>query len=81
LILAFLLVASWELNSGRLNARHLTFAWIAVAVWAAIDELTQIPVGRVADFWDWLADVAGAAAGILLFVAVRQFIERRNASG
>lgn len=80
-ILALLLTTAWELSAGRLNSRHLAFAWIALVVWAAIDELTQIPVGRVADFWDWTADAAGAAAGILLFVAARRLIERRAAGG
>jgi len=76
MILAFLLVAAWELNAGRLNARHLFVAWLAVVVWAAIDEITQIPVGRDGDFWDWTADASGAAVGILLFVYARRMIER-----
>lgn len=80
LILAFLLASAWELNAGRLNARHLTVAWLAVIVWAAIDEITQIPVGRDADFWDWLADASGAAVGIVLFVVVRRMMERRTES-
>ena len=37
----------------------------AVALYAAADELLQIPVGRQAEFADWTADMAGAATGIL----------------
>ncbi len=36
----------------------------AMAVWAAVDELTQPLVGRSAEVLDWLCDVLGAAAGI-----------------
>jgi VanZ family protein len=77
MILAFLLAAAWELSVGRLNGRHLVVAWLAVIAWAAIDEITQIPVGRVADFWDWMADAGGVAIGILLFVGVRRLIVRK----
>jgi VanZ family protein len=80
MVLAFLLVAAWELSVGRLNGRHLTAAWLAVVVWAAIDEITQIPVRRVADFWDWVADATGAAIGILLFIIVRRLVECRDRS-
>ena len=40
--------------------------WVAVPlllVFGAVDELTQIPVGRTADVWDWLADAAGIMVG------------------
>ena len=37
---------------------------IAIALYGAADELLQIPVGRQAEFADWIADMAGAATGI-----------------
>jgi VanZ family protein len=80
MILGFLVVAAWELSVGRLNGRHLVVAWLAVVAWAAMDEITQIPVGREGDFWDWTADATGAAIGILLFVVVRRLVERRDRS-
>lgn len=80
LILAFLVAAVWELNAGRLNGRHLAVAWVAVIAWGAIDEITQIPVGRDGDFWDWTADASGAAVGILLFVVLRWLLEGRAGS-
>jgi VanZ family protein len=41
--------------------------WLLYALllsYAAIDELLQIPVGRSAEWGDWLADAAGAAIGL-----------------
>jgi VanZ family protein len=43
---------------------------VGLAVYGALDELTQIPVGRYADVYDWLADCAGALAGVAAFAAV-----------
>lgn len=37
---------------------------VAIALYGAADELLQIPVGRQAEFADWIADMAGAATGI-----------------
>lgn len=65
--LAFLLAASWQASSGRLNGRHLRLLWGAIAVFAATDEVTQLLVGRDASVGDWLADMLGAATGLILF--------------
>lgn len=37
---------------------------IACCCYGAIDEVTQMPVGRTADFYDWVADALGALAGV-----------------
>ena len=37
-----------------------------VALYGAIDEVSQIPVGRDAEIADWYADLAGAAVGMFL---------------
>jgi len=66
-ILAGLLAITWQLSAGRLTLRHLGWAWIALAVYAAFDELTQIPFGRTASWADWFDDVLGAALGLALF--------------
>jgi VanZ family protein len=66
-VLAGLLAITWQQSAGRLTIRHLRWAWIALAAYAAFDELTQIPVGRTASWSDWLADVLGALAGLTLF--------------
>lgn len=65
--LAWLLAMAWQHSAGRLNGRHLRFAWLAVASFAAVDEFTQPFVNRVASENDWLADAAGAAAGLWIF--------------
>jgi VanZ family protein len=77
-ILAGFLATAWQLASGVLTARHLRWVWIAVAIFAALDEITQIPVGRDCDFWDWTADVIGAAVGLLVFAWLRRRITART---
>jgi len=61
-VLAGLVAITWQQSAGRLTTRHLLWAWIALAAYAAVDELTQIPFGRTASWADWLADVLGALA-------------------
>jgi VanZ family protein len=67
--LAILLAMAWQASSGRLNGRHLRLLWIAIAVFAVADEVTQMFVGREPSARDWLADVAGAAVGLIMFRA------------
>ena len=42
-----------------------------VAFYGVLDELTQIPVGRTADFYDWIADVTGAVSGLAILAVLR----------
>lgn len=65
--LAFLLAMAWDTSTGRLNGRHLRILWVAIAAFAVVDELTQLLVGRDAEFGDWLADAIGAAIGLVVF--------------
>jgi VanZ family protein len=71
-ILAGLLATVWQLSSGILTARHLRWAWCAVAIFGALDELTQIAVNRDCNIWDWSADATGAAVGLVVFVWMRR---------
>jgi VanZ family protein len=71
-VLAWLLAMAWEQTTGRLRASHLIAAWVVLAGYAAIDELTQIPVGRTASYADWMADAAGAAIGLFAFAMLRR---------
>jgi VanZ family protein len=50
-----------------------------IAGYAAIDEFSQqfVPE-RTPDFFDWLADMAGAATGIVAFAAIRRIHDRRQ---
>lgn len=74
--LAWLLAMAWQHTTGRLNGRHLWFAWLAIVGFAAIDEVTQLLVGRDASVGDWLADAAGAALGLAVFRTYQQFVRR-----
>lgn len=66
-VLAGLLAMTWQRSAGWLTGRHLRWAWIVLVVYAALDELTQIPVGRTASALDWAADALGALVGLMLF--------------
>jgi len=39
---------------------------LVIAAYGILDELLQIPVGRTASVFDWIADVIGAATGIVV---------------
>lgn len=69
--LALLLASAWQLAAGHLNISHLALVWFVVVTYGAIDEWTQIPVGRSCSIWDWLADATGAALGLALFAFLR----------
>ncbi len=63
--LGFLLAAMLSLSGIRDSRVYWTALLVAVG-YGAIDELGQIPIpGRTADVVDWLADVAGAVAGVV----------------
>jgi VanZ family protein len=49
-----------------------------IAVYAALDELSQIPVGRDAELFDWVADVIGAAGGIAAYAALISLVRGRR---
>jgi VanZ family protein len=62
--LGFLLALNWSL--------HRTLTWVSIgalllvlAVYAACDEVLQIPLDRTAELGDWQADIAGALLGLL----------------
>jgi hypothetical protein len=77
-ILAALIATTWQLAAGHLMNAHLRWVWAGVAILGAIDELTQIPVGRDCSFWDWAADISGAAVGLLMFVGIRRLLLGRQ---
>lgn len=65
--LTFGILASWELSTGPLLPMHYFVVWFAATLYAVIDEVTQIPVGRNCDGLDWLCDVLGIIVGLTLF--------------
>ncbi len=65
--LAMFLLTSWELSTGILQPQHYFAVWLFCTLYGAVDEITQIPVGRVCDGLDWLADVGGILVGLILY--------------
>ncbi len=67
LILVFLLWFSVRPDE-KVNRRKAAVWWIVLvmAVYAAADEITQGYVGRHCDFTDFLADMAGTFAGLIM---------------
>ncbi len=61
-------------------------AWLllaaALAAYAAVDELLQIPVpGRYGDPWDWVADLVGILPGLAAACAVRPLLAKNPGPG
>lgn len=57
-------------RDGRLSARHALTVVLVLATYGALDEWSQIPVGRHCELVDWLNDVAGAVLGCATFAAM-----------
>jgi VanZ family protein len=71
------LVLAWR-STDRSLRTGLSAGWYAtiaafVAVFAALDELTQPWTGRDRDVNDWLADMAGMAVGLIVFAALMHY--------
>lgn len=70
--------------AARLERRAPRLAWSAgaIAVYGALDELTQPAVGRTASWGDWLANLAGLALALcaveLVAVPLTRRFERRR---
>lgn len=78
LILTILLyLNAWMRNISALRA-SMAIAGIGM-VYGALDELLQIPVNRQADVRDWMADMSGVIAGLLLLNIIRQARESMSA--
>ncbi len=69
--LAFVGASYWQIAGGYLRAVHFRFLWIGLAIFGAVDELLQIPVGRDGNIYDWFADIAGVLMGIFIFMVAR----------
>lgn len=73
--LALLLGLNWALRRG-FSWRASVLIIIAVAVFAGLDEVTQIPVGRQCDIYDWIADMLGASAGMAAIALAWAYFRR-----
>jgi VanZ family protein len=69
---AFLL-ASWRSAKAIWNSKLAWLIFAAAAIYAALDELLQIPIeSRSADVWDFVMDLTGAALGLIVFGVFRR---------
>jgi hypothetical protein len=65
---AVFVLALW---ARRVRPLHrVTLAWWVLAAYAALDELTQPFVGRTAAWADWLADLVGIVAAVVIIEGV-----------
>lgn len=54
-------------KNNKLKKRFFYFSLLILILYGALDELHQMLIpGRIADFYDWLADIIGGSLGILL---------------
>lgn len=74
--LAFLVASRLACNRRPTWRRHAKL-WLVIAVYGVLDEFLQIPVGRDAEFADWLMDATGAATGLLACAIIVSWLERR----
>ena len=65
-------------SRGRWSGRTLAALAGGLAVFAAIDELTQPFFAREADPLDWVFDCIGIAGGILLVVTISSLVSARG---
>ena len=73
--LAFLLAWSLPTIPRHRILNILLAAFIAMS-YGVIDECLQIPVGRTADFYDWLADSLGAVSGLIAYGLMRWWLTK-----
>lgn len=71
--LAFLAAAFQRSRKGEVGWLDLAAIWLLAAGYGLFDEITQTYVGRTCDPLDWLADLAGAATGLIAFLAHRSY--------
>ncbi len=74
------LMAARRWVAGSYRGRDWITLMAVIVVYAAFDELTQmIPViHRHADWWDGVADVAGAMTGLAMFYGLSRHCRRDN---
>ena len=64
----FVLGSLFAVAMSALGVRRRRRPWLAIAalaVYAALDEITQPLVNRHASVWDWLADLAGVVVAVI----------------
>jgi VanZ family protein len=70
--LSFLL--AWAIPTRKVRSINVLVALVVTIVYAGVDELLQIPVGRTADWLDFFADIAGITMGLSVYVLGREIL-------
>jgi VanZ family protein len=74
------LIALWMSTKRTFGPRDFAVAFCIIFVYAIVDEVTQIPVGRTCDFFDAVADWIGGLSGLSLFLLLRLALRRLTRS-
>jgi VanZ family protein len=73
--LALLVCFNWALWRSA-TRRHVIAIVALLIAFGAVDEVTQIPFGREAQFLDWVADFIGVLGGVAVFAAANAWFRR-----
>ena len=77
--LAFLL--AWAIPTiPRYRMLNVLMAGLFATTYGIFDEFSQIPFGRQADIFDWVADSIGVFVGLMAYAVVRWQIVKRGKS-
>lgn len=71
-------VGAHLLVTKRWNRFTLSIAMLVLMVFAGFDELTQLLVGRTAEWKDWGADLIGIIAGTISFAVLINLLQRQK---
>lgn len=72
------LLLTWRISRGSITIRRLALFWLMIAAYGILDEVTQPLVKRDAEVGDWLADIAGAAVGLLIAWPIASWVFGRS---
>ncbi len=66
---------AWAIPTDRSRIHQNTvYAAIVCVIYAAVDEILQIPVGRTADWKDFVADCVGVCVGLSTYTIARAIL-------
>lgn len=71
------LLAAWFYSRGSRGWRLFVMVTAIASGYGVLDELLQIPVGRHADLFDWLADTIGGTIGYSCFLVAKCILSKR----
>jgi VanZ family protein len=67
-------LVAWAIPTRKVRSINVLIALFVTIVYAGLDELLQIPVGRTADWLDFYADIAGITMGLSFYVLGRSIL-------